>query len=66
MLDLLLRLNAEGATLIMVTHDLAVARTMRRAIRMRDGVIVADDDAAVVIDALAREELAELGTAVAP
>ena len=41
-LDLLLSLNAEGTTLIMVTHDMAIARALGRAIRMKDGHIVAD------------------------
>ena len=56
-IDLLLRLNEEGATLVMVTHDLKVARSMKRAIRMRDGAIIADGDSRAVVDALAREEL---------
>ncbi len=48
-LDLLLSLNAEGTTLIMVTHDMAIARALGRAIRMKDGHIVADGRPSVVV-----------------
>ncbi len=37
------KLNGEGRTIIMVTHDEEVARQARRIIRLRDGLIVADD-----------------------
>ena len=50
-LALLGRLNAEGTTLIMVTHDLSIARSMRRAIAMRDGIVEADGPSARVVDA---------------
>ncbi len=43
-LELLLSLNADGSTLIIVTHDLAVARSLSRVISMRDGHIVSDGD----------------------
>jgi ABC-type lipoprotein export system ATPase subunit len=36
-------LNAEGLTLILVTHDDGVGATAPRLIRMRDGRIVADE-----------------------
>jgi putative ABC transport system ATP-binding protein len=49
-LELLRGLNEDGTTLIMVTHDLAIARTLGRAIAMRDGKIVADGAAAWVVD----------------
>jgi putative ABC transport system ATP-binding protein len=52
-LELLHALNAEGATLILVTHDLAVARQMTRALRMKDGHIVGDGPAPEVVAALA-------------
>jgi putative ABC transport system ATP-binding protein len=48
-LELLLSLNADGTTLVMVTHDLAVARSLDRAIHMRDGRIVADGRASSVV-----------------
>lgn len=40
------RLNADGTTIIVVTHDDDLARTARRRIHMRDGVIVDDDASA--------------------
>ncbi len=48
-LDLLLQLNAAGSTLIVVTHDMGIARRMARAIRMRDGIIEADGPSAEVL-----------------
>jgi putative ABC transport system ATP-binding protein len=42
-LDLLLTLNrAEGTTLVLVTHDVALAAYATRVITMRDGLVVAD------------------------
>ena len=56
-LELLLSLNAEGSTLVMVTHDLSIARGLGRAIRMKDGRIVADGDAAQVVSEMHASEL---------
>jgi putative ABC transport system ATP-binding protein len=39
---LLERMNAEGLTLIVVTHDLALGGRARRRVRMADGAIVED------------------------
>ncbi|MBP0574032.1 hypothetical protein J8J27_25365, partial [Mycobacterium tuberculosis] len=42
MLKILAELNAEGHTVILVTHDAAVAAKARRIIEISDGVITAD------------------------
>ena len=52
-LALLTELNREGVTLVMVTHDLAVARSMARAMWMKDGRIQEDGPSARVVDAFA-------------
>lgn len=41
-LRILEELNAEGRTVVVVTHDMAVARRARRIVEIRDGVIVSD------------------------
>lgn len=41
-LRILQELNAEGHTIIMVTHDMEVARTARRIVEIKDGEIVRD------------------------
>ena len=56
-LELLLSLNSDGTTLVMVTHDLGVARALSRAIHMRDGRIVADGSAGDVIAAFHAGEM---------
>ena len=42
-LSLFQELNAQGVTLIMVTHDDFVGRHCQRIIRMRDGLIVSEE-----------------------
>ena len=42
-LRILRELNSEGATIIMVTHDLAVAKHARRIITMQDGSVVSEE-----------------------
>ena len=37
------RLNADGTTVVVVTHDESLARAARRIVHMRDGEIVADE-----------------------
>jgi putative ABC transport system ATP-binding protein len=37
------RLNADGTTIVVVTHDEELARAARRVIHMRDGTIVGDE-----------------------
>ncbi|RBP18401.1 ABC-type lipoprotein export system ATPase subunit [Roseiarcus fermentans] len=44
-LGLIEALNAQGRTVVMVTHDSGVAARARRVIRMRDGEIVSDGPA---------------------
>ena len=55
-LELLLSLNRDGTTLVMVTHDLGIAKQLGRAIQMRDGVIVADGPAAEVVSRFSEGE----------
>ena len=42
-MELLRELNADGLTLIVVTHDSGVGGSANRAIKMRDGRIVSDE-----------------------
>ena len=42
MFDLLGRLNAEGKTILFVTHDRELAGRAHRVVTIRDGVVVAD------------------------
>ncbi len=41
-MEMLLRLNGEGRTIIMVTHETSVAKLAKRQIFMRDGVIAGE------------------------
>lgn len=43
MIALFERLNADGTTIVVVTHDEALARAARRVVHMVDGVVVADE-----------------------
>jgi putative ABC transport system ATP-binding protein len=56
-LELLGTLHAEGSTLLVVTHDLAIARALPRVIRMKDGRIVADGAAERVVAEMHASEL---------
>jgi putative ABC transport system ATP-binding protein len=49
-LELLETLNRAGTTLVMVTHDLGIARHMKRAIILRDGKIIADGPSGPTVD----------------
>jgi putative ABC transport system ATP-binding protein len=42
-LDLLASLNAAGKTVIIVTHEPEVAQRARRIVRIKDGLVVADE-----------------------
>ena len=41
-LTLFQELNAEGVTLLIVTHEASVASRTRRALRLRDGLLESD------------------------
>jgi putative ABC transport system ATP-binding protein len=41
-IELIEQLGAEGATIIVITHNAEIAARMRRQVQMRDGQIVAD------------------------
>lgn len=41
-LGLLAELNADGTTIVVITHDAQVAAAMHRRIELRDGLVVAD------------------------
>jgi putative ABC transport system ATP-binding protein len=53
-------LNAGGRTVVIVTHDEAVARHARRIIRLQDGAIVDDREVRPAAAAAAAPQLAEL------
>jgi putative ABC transport system ATP-binding protein len=42
-LALLRELNAEGTTIVVITHDATLAAAMPRRVQMRDGAVVAED-----------------------
>ena len=52
------QLNDQGMTVIMVTHELDIARYCQRVVVMRDGLVRSDE--AVKDRFLATEELAKL------
>ena len=45
-LDFLQKLNAEGDTVVLITHDNSIARKAKRIIRLQDGRVIYDGDAA--------------------
>jgi putative ABC transport system ATP-binding protein len=46
--DIFQRLNGEGITIILVTHEMDIAAMTRRTIRLRDGVVISDERTAGV------------------
>ncbi|MBD5653990.1 MAG: ABC transporter ATP-binding protein [Candidatus Eremiobacteraeota bacterium] len=48
-MQLFRQLNESGRTIIMVTHDAEVARHAKRAIRVRDGLVVADEPTSALV-----------------
>ena len=45
LLDLLVQLNEEGNTLILITHDIKIAQRAKRIVRLMDGKIISDEEA---------------------
>jgi putative ABC transport system ATP-binding protein len=43
MMALFARLNAEGRTVVIITHEDEVASFARRVVRLRDGRVVSDE-----------------------
>ena len=60
-LEILERMNAAGLTLVVVTHDPAVARRARRVLVMKDGRVVHRGDGAHIQEAVAVLSAAENG-----
>jgi putative ABC transport system ATP-binding protein len=42
MIEMFARLNADGTTLVVVTHDEDLAKAAKRVVHVRDGRIVSD------------------------
>jgi putative ABC transport system ATP-binding protein len=62
-------LNAQGITILLVTHEAEIARYTRRILRMRDGRIVSDrpvEEHRIAADDLAELESEALATAGTP
>jgi putative ABC transport system ATP-binding protein len=57
------KLNEEGITIVMVTHELDIARFCKRNLILRDGVVVRDEE--VKDRSIAAEELGKLKSAEA-
>ena len=44
LLDILVRLNAQGTTIVLVTHDAVIARRAKRTVYIVDGRLVTSDE----------------------
>lgn len=62
-MDLLRELNADGATIAVITHDHEIAASLPRQVRIRDGEIVADVRNAGRADAVGCDSAAGAGAA---
>jgi len=62
-MDILKDLNAAGHTVLIITHDPAVAKQAKRVIEIKDGVIVADSG---VVPAASKAPIQPQGFEVAP
>ena len=54
MLEFLKKLNSEGNTIVLITHDNSIAKSAKRIIRLHDGSVVYDGPAnaeGAVVDA---------------
>jgi putative ABC transport system ATP-binding protein len=47
------KLNTQGITIVLVTHERDIARFARRILSFHDGRVVADERAAAPVDAVA-------------
>jgi putative ABC transport system ATP-binding protein len=61
-LELILKLNEQGNTIVLITHDLHIANNARRVVSLRDGVIVGDDRLRPLQPAEAALQLQEVGS----
>jgi putative ABC transport system ATP-binding protein len=57
-MDLLRDLHAAGTTVIVITHDLQIAASLPRQVRMRDGLVLSGDDGPVAEAAAVPVEVA--------
>ena len=56
-MHILQKLNADGRTIILVTHETDIANYAKRIIRIRDGAIISDEPVKIRIMAAAEKEL---------
>jgi len=42
-MDIIKKLNAEGVTIILITHDQSIAKQAKRTVHMLDGLIISDE-----------------------